>query len=101
MIFVGLSDSYEMLYQAMRRCWRFGQEESVNVYIITSAAEGAVRDNIDRKDALCKQMIAEMVKHTKDILADEIKATIRMTEPYNPDVDMFTPDWLIEGGYAV
>lgn len=101
MIFVGLSDSYEMLYQAMRRCWRFGQEECVNVYIITSAAEGAVRDNIDRKDALCKQMIAEMVKHTKDILADEIKATIRMTEPYNPDVDMFTPDWLIEGGYAV
>ena len=73
----------------------------MNVYIITSAAEGAVRDNIDRKDALCKQMIAEMVKHTKDILADEIKATIRMTEPYNPDVDMFTPDWLIEGGYAV
>lgn len=27
MIFVGLSDSYEMLYQAIRRCWRFGQKQ--------------------------------------------------------------------------
>ena len=101
MIFVGLSDSYELLYQAIRRCWRFGQDQTVNVYIITSTAEGAVRDNIERKDAQCKQMVAEMVKHTKDILSKEIRATVRMTEAYEPRVEMFTPEWLIEGGYAV
>lgn len=100
MIFVGLSDSYEMLYQAIRRCWRFGQKSPVNVYIVISQAEGAVRENIERKDAQCKAMVAEMVKHTKDILAAEIKATVRMTEAYEPTVEMLTPEWLKEGGYA-
>lgn len=101
MIFVGLSDSYELLYQAIRRCWRFGQDQPVNVYIVTSTAEGAVRDNIERKDAQCKKMIIEMVKHTKDILSKEIRSTVRMTEAYEPNVDMYMPKWLIEGGYAV
>ena len=100
MIFVGLSDSYEMLYQAIRRCWRFGQKQPVNVYIVISQAEGAVKENIIRKDEQCKAMIAEMVKHTKDILAADIKATVRMTDLYEPTVDMTTPPWLIEGGYA-
>lgn len=101
MIFVGLSDSYEMLYQAIRRCWRFGQTNDVNVYIVISTTEGAVKENIERKDQQCKQMVAEMVKHTKDILSSEIKATVRMTEEYTPSVEMLTPAWLIEGGYTV
>lgn len=41
MIFVGLSDSYEQMYQAIRRCYRFGQSLPVNVHIVTSAADGA------------------------------------------------------------
>ena len=101
MIFVGLSDSYELLYQAIRRCWRFGQSETVHVYIITSTAEGAVRENIERKDAQCKQMVAEMVKHTREILEKDIRATVRMTDKYEPSKDMLLPAWLIEGGYAV
>ena len=36
MIFTGLSDSYEQYYQAVRRCWRFGQKQAVNVYIVIS-----------------------------------------------------------------
>lgn len=99
MIFVGLSDSYEMMYQAIRRCWRFGQRSSVNVYIVTSEAEGAVRENIQRKEQQCQTMIAEMVSHTKEILAEDIKATFRMTDPYMPTVTMVTPEWLIAGGY--
>lgn len=101
MIFVGLSDSYELLYQAIRRCWRFGQKQDVNVYIVISTSEGAVKDNIERKDAQCKQMVAEMVKHTKDILSEDIRSTVRMTEIYDPTVTMMIPHWLIEGGYAV
>lgn len=99
MIFVGLSDSYEMMYQAIRRCWRFGQKSKVNVYIIISEAEGAVRENIQRKEQQCKTMITEMVSHTKEILAEDIRATFRMTEPYAPAVAMLTPEWLVVGGY--
>lgn len=99
MIFVGLSDSYEMMYQAIRRCWRFGQQSDVNVYIVTSEAEGAVRENIQRKEQQCQTMITEMVSHTKEILTKDIRATFRMTEPYIPTVMMVTPEWLIAGGY--
>lgn len=94
MIFVGLSDSYEMMYQAIRRCWRFGQEHPVDVHIITSEAEGAVKDNIDAKEKRAAQMTAEMVKRTKAILEAEIHGTVRIATPYNPQVEMEIPEWL-------
>ncbi len=100
MIFVGLSDSYEMLYQAIRRCWRFGQKHPVNVYVVTSEAEGAVRENITRKQEQCQQMIQEMVRHTQEILTNEIQATVRMTEPYAPTVEMEIPVWCVTGGIS-
>lgn len=94
MIFVGLSDSYEMMYQAIRRCYRFGQEHEVNVHIVTSAAEGAVKENVERKEAQCAKMTAEMVKHTKEILEEEIRGTVRIVIPYNPQIEMKIPEWL-------
>jgi DNA modification methylase len=60
MAFLGLSDSYEALYQAVRRCWRFGQTNEVNVHIVISEAEGAVLTNIKRKDAEAGQLYTEM-----------------------------------------
>lgn len=95
MIFVGLSDSYEMMYQAIRRCWRFGQEHAVDVHIITSEAEGAVKDNIDRKEKQAAAMTAEMVRHTKEILGQEIRGTAKVSTPYNPQVEMMIPEWLV------
>lgn len=94
-IFVGLSDSFELMYQSIRRCWRFGQEYPVDVHIITSEAEGAVKDNIERKEKQAAQMVQEMVKHTKDILEQEIRGTARISIPYNPQVIMKIPDWLV------
>jgi superfamily II DNA or RNA helicase len=48
-IFVGLTDSYESLHQAIRRLWRFGQTRPVTTYLLTTEAEAAVRDNIQCK----------------------------------------------------
>lgn len=67
MAFVGLSDSYEQFYQAVRRCWRFGQERTVNVYSITAETEGAVVANIKRKEADATKMAANMVEHMSDL----------------------------------
>ena len=94
MIFVGLSDSYEAMYQAIRRCYRFGQEFPVEVHIITSAAEGAVKANIERKEAQAETMKKNMVQHTKEILEQDIRGTVRIVIPYNPQMDMLIPAWL-------
>lgn len=93
MIFVGLSDSYEAYYQAVRRCWRFGQESQVNVYIIISSREGTVKENIEKKQEKDEKMKANMISLTKDITKKELKKTCRISTPYNPMVEMTLPAW--------
>lgn len=95
MIFVGLSDSFEAYYQAVRRCWRFGQTKPVDVYIITSDAEGCVKANIERKQRDAERMTTELVKFTKDILTAEIHHTVRMSESYITCERMNVPEWLL------
>lgn len=94
MIFVGLSDSFEAYYQAVRRCWRFGQTRPVTVYIIISDAEGCVKQNIERKQADAQRMTRELVKFTKDILTAEIHHTTRMSESYITVERMDVPAWI-------
>lgn len=93
MIFVGLSDSYEQYYQSVRRCWRFGQEHEVNVYIVISAKEGCVKENIERKQSDADVMQLEMLKHTKEITKENIKSTCRVSTPYNTNLKMILPKW--------
>ena len=93
-IFVGLSDSFESYYQAVRRCWRFGQTRPVNVHIIISEKEGAVKANIERKQADAQRMTTELVKFTKDILQADIKSTTRISETYIACDEMKIPKWL-------
>lgn len=93
MIFVGLSDSYEQYYQAVRRCWRFGQSEPVDVYIVISAREGAVKANIERKQADCDKMRAAMGEQTREIVKKQLQSTCRLTTPYEPQTTMALPAW--------
>ena len=93
MIFTGLSDSYEQFYQAVRRCYRFGQDTQVNVYIIISKKEGCVKDNIERKQNDFFRMQHEMTELTKEITKKELKSTCRISTPYNPSVEMILPEW--------
>jgi DNA methylase/Helicase conserved C-terminal domain len=74
-IFCGLSDSYEQFYQAVRRCWRFGQKQEVNVFVITSSLEQAVVENIERKQADADKMLAEMIKRMKNTMQEELGNT--------------------------
>jgi len=61
MAFVGLSDSWEQYYQAVRRCWRFGQKREVNAHVVISEKEGAVLANIQRKEAQAEAMMENIV----------------------------------------
>jgi len=85
-VFVGLSDSFEEYYQAVRRCWRFRQTEQVNVYVITSEREGAVVKNIKRKERDFDAMLKGMIAATQEITKENLKATIRETDQYKVDV---------------
>lgn len=93
MIFVGLSDSYEQYYQAVRRCWRFGQTEPVDVYIVISAKEGTVKENIERKQADTERMRRAMIEQTKEITKKELQSTCRIATPYEPETPMVLPKW--------
>ena len=66
MAFVGLSDSYEQLYQAIRRCWRFGQTKPVNVYMIAAETEGNIKQNLERKELQMTTMFKEMTDSMKE-----------------------------------
>lgn len=93
MIFVGLSDSYEQYYQAVRRCWRFGQQKPVHVYIIISAKEGCVKENIERKEADAVKMRQEMAELTKESVQQELSQTCRIMAAYEPQMNMKLPAW--------
>jgi superfamily II DNA or RNA helicase len=64
-VFVGLSDSWEAYFQAIRRCWRFGQARAVDCHVVISSAEGAVLANIERKEREASKMLDAMVRQAQ------------------------------------
>ncbi|WP_370325279.1 helicase-related protein [Euzebya sp.] len=63
MTFVGLGDSYEAYYQAIRRCWRFGQTEPVDVHIVVSELEAQIVDNVRRKERDAASFTDLLIRH--------------------------------------
>ena len=94
--FVGLNDSFEQVYQAIRRFWRFGQTNPVNVHFIAAETEGAVVANLKRKEADAERMAASMVMHTASISSALIRGMVRTVPDYNPDKPMVIPNWIGE-----
>ncbi len=90
----GLSDSWEMLYQVVRRIWRFGQKKPCHFHIITGELEGAVVRNIERKEREAAAMADAMLGHMREINTAEIHGTIRETNSYSPTKGISTPEWL-------
>lgn len=93
-VFVGVTDSWEAYYQAVRRCWRFGQSRAVVVHVVTSESEGNVVTNLARKDADAKAMGMALARETAAIVRAEIMGAIRTRNTYGADREMETPTWL-------
>jgi SNF2 family DNA or RNA helicase len=74
MVFVGLGDSYEQYYQAIRRCWRFGQARPVDVHVVVSEAERLIVENVRRKEATAHAMSHELLAHLRDFEREELVA---------------------------
>jgi hypothetical protein len=64
MVFVGLNDSWESYYQAIRRCWRFGQRHPVTAHIVVSELEQQIVHNIQRKEAEASRTADGLIRHS-------------------------------------
>ncbi len=92
--FVGLSDSFEAMYQSVRRVWRFGQVSPVDAHIITSTAEGAVLENIRRKQRDFNVMTSAMVEHMAEVSKAEVRSSSPKKEEYVARFAASVPSWL-------
>ncbi len=90
MFFVGLSFSYESYYQAIRRCWRFGQTRPVHVHIAMADTERnifqAVRRKSEDHDIMKAAMGAAMLRAHK-------RSATKIN--YRPTRNVEVPRWLV------
>jgi SNF2 family DNA or RNA helicase len=60
------SHSYEQYYQAVRRCWRFGQKFPVYVDCIVTEGEQRASENLLKKSNAADRMFDRLVRHMND-----------------------------------
>lgn len=65
MAFVGLSDSYEQYYQAIRRCYRYGQHRVVHAHVVLSELESQIATNVQRKEKGASALTAALVREMR------------------------------------
>jgi hypothetical protein len=80
------SHSWEQYYQAVRRCWRFGQQSPVDVHVIATEGEIGVLANLRRKSDAAERMFESLVRHMGDALAVDHKRKFSQEER--------VPSWL-------
>jgi len=73
-IFVGLSYSWEEWYQAIRRCYRFGQTQDVNIYVVLSELEREIYETILSKGQVASIMAENLISHVRGFELDELNA---------------------------
>lgn len=86
-IFASLDFSFEGLYQAIRRSYRFGQEHEVNIYLITTDTMTNVIKSINRKQKQFEIMQDEMSNAVNENLAG------RMLTESDFDIETLKNEW--------
>jgi hypothetical protein len=84
------SHSYEQYYQAVRRCWRFGQTRPVKVEIVTTESGHDVMENLQRKSTQADRMFSSLVAHMNEAVRIE-------RGDYQVSDSIALPSW-IKGG---
>lgn len=80
-VFVGSSYSWESRYQAIRRSWRFGQKNEVNIHLIQTENEGHIKATLERKERQSNEMTMGMISVMSDIMKTEINGATREHSP--------------------
>lgn len=79
-------NSYEQYYQSVRRCWRFGQNNSVRLDVVATEGEVRVLDNMRAK--------ARKVSMMFDVLVSEMDSAVRIERQNDYTATMEAPSWL-------
>lgn len=90
MAFLALGFSYEAYYQAVRRCWRFGQTRPVLAHLISSDGEASIFQAVRRKAEQHDTMKAEMLAAVRR--AQSREAAVK--QAYEPKMTARWPTWL-------
>lgn len=84
-VFAALDFSFEGLYQAIRRSYRFGQESAVNIYLITTDTMQNVVESIERKETQFKNMQTQMVMAMNQSAGEIVPAYVSDTDEFKTD----------------
>jgi hypothetical protein len=94
-LFAGASHSFEQTYQAIRRCWRFGQTRPVDVHVIRAENESAIINNYRRKESDAARMQSELLNHMREYTrADLTGHAGKEWNAYDPAQRMSLPTWI-------
>ena len=80
------SHSYEQYYQAVRRCWRFGQTRPVVVDLVSTEGERGIKENMRRKSEAADRMFSSLVSHMNE--------AIRLDVGQKFEKEVEAPSWL-------
>jgi superfamily II DNA or RNA helicase len=86
--FVGLTHSYEQFYQAVRRCWRFGQDCPVDVHVMVAETEQSVLRSIQSKQQAADTMAEQMTAAMRDASMENVRGASAMRDTYQTGADI-------------
>jgi len=98
MAFVGLSYSFEAMFQAIRRCWRFGQQNTVHCHVVQAETEGEVSKAVREKEQQFNTMRRAMVDAAKSYWSETNSPLLAGS--WLGDVKPKIPKWVISQGKA-
>lgn len=95
MAFIGLSYSYEQYYQAVRRCWRFGQDREVHAHVVMAEGEEAIIRTNERKQSQHAEMQRQMrlaINRSHELATgDDLRR-----KQFNTNIELEIPQWLLK-----
>ena len=78
MVFMSYDFKFEAFYQAVRRCYRFGQKNKVTVHILIPESQTNVRDTILEKEKQHFERIKEMAKYSSESNYKTAKSKVKI-----------------------
>lgn len=85
-ILCGVDYSWESYYQQIRRFWRFGQKNQVNVHIFIDEQEEAILDTIMKKEREATKMTEQLIAAMRQYTTEELRNLYHDDWKYQTDV---------------